>query len=569
MKYFRHKFDCLHTSVPSSDDSISSLNDRIAQLLPQKLTGELTVSVTDVEKALRKLKAGKSDGFLNLTSDNIKYAPKRLHVRLALLFNSMLVHGFSPQSLLIGTMTPIPMSKNCTFLSDKYQAIALISSIIKTFDYVIILKQNYVFKTDSLQFGFKEGCSTTMCSAMLKEIAHSFNAKGSNVYAVLLDATKTFDRVEFAKMFQLLLDKGMNTLYVRCLLFMYSQQKLCVQWNSITSAAFSVKNGVKQGGVMSPLLFGVYLDTLIVQLRECGFGCYVGPQFCGCLAYADDLVIMSPTKAGLQHMLNVCNKFSEMFKVTFNGAKSQFIVFDAKNSMTSSCTVQFCGTTLSNSNVVIHLGHKIFADMRTDDTEGVISAFYKQFNVFRSKFGNIASKVQGELFFSYCSSFYGSLLLPFKKLEKLCIVWRKSLRQVWRLPYRCHRTLVASIGGGICCRHMLLSRFLRFADSAVHHPEKVISSVMQSAVWNRRSVFSRNLSICCEEVGISLNDFLSRPGISESVSFSKKCLRDCHTIRDDCSAWAIKDLASMRDGLADGPLNNKEAMDFINFLSIN
>ena len=82
MKYFRHKFDCLYTSVPSSDDSLSSLNDRITQLLPQKLTGELTVSVTDVEKALSKLEAGKSDSLLNLTSDNIKYAPERLHVWL-------------------------------------------------------------------------------------------------------------------------------------------------------------------------------------------------------------------------------------------------------------------------------------------------------------------------------------------------------------------------------------------------------------------------------------------------------------------------------------------------------
>ena len=116
---------------------------------------------------------------------------------------------------------------------------------------------------------------------------------------------------------------------------------------------------------------------------------------------------------------------------------------------------------------------------------------------------------------------------------------------------------------------MLLSRFLRFADSAVHHREKVISSVMQSAVMNRQSIFSRNLSICCEEVGISLSDFLLYPGISESVSFSKKCKSDCRTVQDDCAALALKDLASMRDGLADGPLNNKEAMDLINFLSLN
>ena len=85
---------------------------------------------------------------------------------------------------------------------------------------------NDVFKTDSLQFGFKEGCSTTMCSAMMKEIAHSFNAKGSNMYAVLLGTTKAFNCVELAKMFLILLDKRMNAAYVRYLFFMYSQQKL-------------------------------------------------------------------------------------------------------------------------------------------------------------------------------------------------------------------------------------------------------------------------------------------------------------------------------------------------------
>jgi retron-type reverse transcriptase len=109
---------------------------------------------------------------------------------------------------------------------------------------------------------------------------------------------------------------------------MYRNQKLRIKWNSHCSDIFPVYNGVKQGGVISPVLFGLYLDELISRLRLSGYGCKVGPHFLGCVAYADDIVVLSPTMVGLKGMLKICQDYAYEFKVQFNGSKSQFIMFD-------------------------------------------------------------------------------------------------------------------------------------------------------------------------------------------------------------------------------------------------
>ena len=67
---------------------------------------------------------------------------------------------------------------------------------------------------------------------------------------------------------------------------------MSVRWNGICSAGFGVSNGVRQGGVLSPVLFSVYMDGLLYKLKESGVGCYWGCPFVGGLCYADDLVLL-------------------------------------------------------------------------------------------------------------------------------------------------------------------------------------------------------------------------------------------------------------------------------------
>ena len=142
------------------------------------------------------------DGEEGLNSDNIIHGPTILYVLLTLVFNSILVHGYSPDSMLVGTMAPIQKDKRqsaCT--SDNFRAITLSSIVAKLFDVIILSKEHYVLATPHFQFGFKQNMSTTHCKYVMMETISHYNANGSTVYALMLYASKAFDRVNYCKAF--------------------------------------------------------------------------------------------------------------------------------------------------------------------------------------------------------------------------------------------------------------------------------------------------------------------------------------------------------------------------------
>ena len=82
---------------------------------------------------------------------------------------------------------------------------------------------------------------------------------------------------------------------------MYTYQHIRVIWNGEFSTSFSVSNGVKQGAIISPILFCVYLDVLLIELKKAG--CFVGNWFSAALAYADDVLLLAPSTRAMRRML--------------------------------------------------------------------------------------------------------------------------------------------------------------------------------------------------------------------------------------------------------------------------
>ena len=74
---------------------------------------------------------------------------------------------------------------------------------------------------------------------------------------------------------------------------MYLNQNCCVIWNSKSSTDFSVSNGVKQGAVISPILFSSYMDALFERLKRNAIGCHVGPVYAGAFGYADNVALVA------------------------------------------------------------------------------------------------------------------------------------------------------------------------------------------------------------------------------------------------------------------------------------
>ena len=138
----------------------------------------------------------------------------------------------------------------------------------------------------------------------------NLNNNGSSVYMCMLDACKAFDRVNLLTLFKTLHSTGMCPIYLRPLMKIYEEQKMRIRWNTTVTDYFTISNGVKQGGVLSPILFSLYLDQLISRLRHSGMGFHMNGLFTGVFIDADDITLQAPSRASLALMLEQCESFS-------------------------------------------------------------------------------------------------------------------------------------------------------------------------------------------------------------------------------------------------------------------
>ena len=347
--------------------------------------------------------------------------------------------------------------------SDNYRSIALSSVIGKVFDKIILLKHADALATSPLQFGFKRFHSTTQCTFALEEIIDHYVSRNSSVYCVLLDASKAFDRVHYVKLFSLLVNRGLCPMLCLLLIAMYSEQHLLVRWNNVFSPSMRCRNGVKQGGVLSPTLFCIYMDELLKRLCDAGIGCHFGSMFAGALCYADDLTLLAPTRNAMQKMILICESFANEFYVKFNPTKSMFLVF-GNSTHCQSTGVCLMGSPIRQVQSALHLGVVIGENAFVQNIRHAVGDMYSRTNILMSRFGYCSSQVICKLFRSYCSHFYGCPIwfIDPLSIDQLVIAWRKCCRRVLKLPCRTRSRFIPALMHVPNLSVQLLGRFLNF-----------------------------------------------------------------------------------------------------------
>jgi len=135
----------------------------------------------------------------------------------------MLIHGVAPDDMCSSTIISIFKGKHANVTdSSNYRGIALSSIFGKVFDLIFLDKYIDCLCTSELQFGFKAGHSTDMCSMVLKETLAYYVVDGGSTFCTFLDATKAFDRIDYCKLFRELLRRDLPALYVRLLCNLYT-----------------------------------------------------------------------------------------------------------------------------------------------------------------------------------------------------------------------------------------------------------------------------------------------------------------------------------------------------------
>jgi len=527
-------------------------------------TSSHVITCDDVTDAVLRLKPHKADGVEDASSDILINGCNELFVHLSLLFNIMLRHGQCPRNMLLTTLVPIPKNRKKSLNdSSNYRAIALGSVVGKVMDNIILEKHQYVLKSNDLQYGFKAKHSSTHCTFVLNEVVDYYVNNGSSVYLVLLDASRAFDRVQYVKLFKLLIKRGLCSLTARFLAFLYTNQRLRVKWNGHYSDSFVTSNGVKQGGIISPILFCIYIDELLVQLRNAHVGCHIGNTFLGGLGYADDLCLLAPSRGAITVMLNICEQFGIEYDVLFNSQKSHLIIYNTNFNYQDIPPLKLNGEKLESKEVANHLGHPIG---NTDTNNSAIGNAVKDIvwrtNFVMSKFGFCHCNVRSFMFRTYCTSYYGSPLwrLNSSAINRFYVTWRKCIRKVWGVSPRTHCRLLQHLYGseGIECE--LLSRFLSFYHSICtsdNYCTRLCSLLCQSS----RTAVANNRRIVCATLNVD-GDCLH--------AYKKSALMKCFECQNECRMYGhmLKELCLIRDGGLSVELCQSEILCLINYLCV-
>ena len=273
----------------------------------------------EVDKSITKLNRGKSMDLNGLSPEHVIYASESIAEPLALLFTSMLIHGYMPKEMIKSMIVPIIKSKTRS-ITDKsnYRPVAISTVMSKLFELLLLDRLEPYLTTMDNQFGFKKHHGTELCVFTLTEALRFYHSEGTPMFLCFLDASATFDRISFEILFSKLLKRDVPLYVIRILYFWNFNQQICVRWNSLLSDFFPVTNGVRQGGILSSFLFNVYMDDLSKSLNKLSVGCYMKGKILNHLMYAGDNVLLAPSLKGLQKLLNITYSYGTAHGILFN-----------------------------------------------------------------------------------------------------------------------------------------------------------------------------------------------------------------------------------------------------------
>ena len=409
--------------------------------------------------------------------------------------------------------------------------------MLKLFDNVVLLLWGHLLASDSLQFGYKCGTSTTQCTWLVKEVADYYQKRGTPIIGVTLDCSKAFDMCRFDKLFEKLIARSVPAVVVRILIHIYEEQKGFVKLSDFTSETFGITNGTRQGSVLSPTLFSVYLDELLEQLRQLGVGCHVGGWWYGAVCYADDLMLLAPSRTAAAMMLECCEKYATEHNLKFSTdplphkSKSKCIYFCGKlTRLTKPDNLTLLGEDLPWVASADHLGHVLHQSGTMDQDAAVKRArFIDKIVGLRESFYFAFPEQAMRAVQVFACDAYGSMLydLTSASCDSLLKSWNTCIKLIWQVPRNTFTYLLDNVLAPdfISLRCQVYGRYVSYFQKMFSSSSKEIRHLVRIVSRDARSVTYKNVQFLTNLTGFSPWDYSSRK-IQESVPRAEVPARD-------------------------------------------
>ena len=566
---FRSIYSTLYNSI--QDKNLSTTKSKINNLIETRCKANLCkqschkVSCDTIKKAIKCLNDGKNDETYNIYTDHFINASDLAYEKLSTLITVMLNHGTASELINKSIIKPIPKNKNNSLSDSKnYRAISKNTIISKIIDHVLINQIGEKMNTTDYQFAYKTGLSTSLCSFLVAETINYYRSRRSNVYMISLDATKAFDRVQYSKLFNKLIDKEICPIIIRFIMNSYLISKSLVKWNDKESRPFNLNNGVKQGAVLSAPLFALYIDDLLNQLNTSKKGCHIGQICANAFGYADDIVILSPTCKALRLLIEICEKYANEHMIKFNPDKCTLLIFSDPNFCIKDINISISGSKIKNVKNEKHLGHVFQNAENMIDFSNVTRDIKVRTNVIINQFKPVSWLAKVKLFLSQCSSLYGCHLwnLDDIKVKELHTAWNVSCRKILGLNPRTRTYLLGPLMKSMEIEDIIMHRMSSFFINGYNHTNNVVNTFFKNTSISNSSIMKRNVNTILKKLKIKYEDFLLLK------KHEVKRIFQTNKTEPDWRVNMIEELLNIRENQLECDLDQNEFKEILQYVCI-
>ena len=289
------------------------------------------ITISEIKTVIKNMKNNKASGEDMILNEMLKHGQSILLPAIAKLFNLILVSQCFPNKWNISAITPLHR-KGSQYDPDNYRGISINSCLGKCFTSVLsnrlieFIQENNIISDH--RAAFKKNCRTSDHVFVMKSIINKYCIqKKGKLYTCFVDFRKAFDSVWRDALLYKLLKLGVKGNFYSIIKHMYSNTLSCVKLPTGLSDSFLMELGIRQGDCLSPILFNLFINDIYKIFDSTTEPVSIGSYTLNHLLYADDLVLISESKEGLQRSLNKLNDYANMWNLEINTSKTNTVIF--------------------------------------------------------------------------------------------------------------------------------------------------------------------------------------------------------------------------------------------------
>ena len=350
--------------------------------LPENLDPIPVILLKELKKAIKMLKKNKAPGPDDLTVEMFEHGGETLHQRLLELLNCIIQHREVPTQLRLSEIVTL-FKKGDLLDCANYRPITLLSHIYKLLMQIIYnrISQTVVCALPPSQAAYQPGRSTVEQIQSLQQIIEKCKEFNQSATICFIDFTKAFDSVDQNKLWEALQKHtNLSSSYINIIKLLYQDSKARVRTDIGTTEHIDILKGVKQGDLLSALLFCIALMVILANTFEgLDFGIRIGGENQQDKGYADDVGIITRTAAEMNTVLDKLHDCASVFGMKINVPKTKVMMIGTN----ADTAVYIKGQFLNIVDTFEYLGRVLSSN--ADDSHAVLSRIRKAWGAFEKK----------------------------------------------------------------------------------------------------------------------------------------------------------------------------------------